>query len=197
MGRYHPGEHGAIIEQNLWDHVQSILATNCRRRGNTTRVQTPALLKGMIFTADGRAMTPHQTRKNGRLYRYYVSTRDQKEGPDASDVKMLPAGEVEEAVLAQIRGILRAPEMVMAVWREAQKLGAGLDEALVAVAMHKIESVWEQLFPVEQQRLLRLMVERVIVTPQELQINLRPTGIEKLALEFGAAEPSPAMEALA
>jgi len=38
-------------------------------------------------------------------------------------------------------------------------------------------------------------VERVIVTPQELQIKLRPTGIEKLALEFGAAEQAQAMEA--
>ena len=195
--QWYIGEHEPIIEQQLWDQVQSILAANCRRRGNTTRVQTPALLKGMIFTADGRAMTPHQTRKKGRLYRYYVSTRDQKEGPGTSEVKMLPAGEVEEAVLEQVRGILRAPEMVMAVWRQTEKLDADLDEAQVAVAMHKIESVWEQLFPAEQQRLLRLMVERVMVTPQELQIKLRPTGIEKLALEFGAAEQAQAMEAAA
>ena len=112
-------------------------------------------------------------------------------------MKMLPAGEVEEAMLEQVRGILRAPEMVMAVWRETEKLDGGLDEAQVAVAMHQIESVWEQLFPAEQQRLLRLMVERVIVTPQELQIRLRATGIEKLALEFGMPDPSPAMEAAA
>lgn len=40
-------------------------------------------------------------------------------------------------------------------------------------------------------------VGRVTVTPQELQIKLRHTGIEKLALEFGAAEASQAMEAAA
>jgi hypothetical protein len=55
------------------------------------------LLKGLIFTSDGRAMTPHSTKGNGgRLYRYYMSTRDSKEGHGASGVKMLPAGEVEQ-----------------------------------------------------------------------------------------------------
>jgi len=41
------------------------------------------------------------------------------------------------------------------------------------------------------------LVEQVTVTPHELQIKLRPTRIEKLALEFGATEPPPAMEAAA
>jgi hypothetical protein len=71
----------------------------------------------LIFTTDGRAM-------RGRLlYRYCLSTRDAKEGHGASGVRMLPAGEIEEAVVAQLRGILRAPEMVTHVWREIAKRG--------------------------------------------------------------------------
>ena len=57
------------------------------------------------------------------LYRYCLSTRDAKEGHGASGVRMLPAGEIEEAVVAQLRGILRAPEMVTHVWREIAKRG--------------------------------------------------------------------------
>jgi len=190
---WYPGEHAPIIERKLWDQVQAILATNCRHRGNTTRAQVPSLLKGLIFTADGRAMTPHHTRKNGRLYRYYVSTRDQKEGPGASGVRMLPAGEVEEAVLAQVRGLLKAPEMVMAVWGEAEKLDDSLDEAQVTVALVRIEAVWEQLFPAEQTRLLRLLVDRVTVTPDNLRVTFKPTGIEQLALAYGPVDqPEPA-----
>jgi len=45
------------------------------------------------------------------LYRYYLSTRDNKEGYGASGVRMLPAGEVEGAVLAQLRANLRYPDM--------------------------------------------------------------------------------------
>ena len=66
------------------------------------RQERPALLKGLIFTGDGRAMTATWTKgSSGRTYRYYQPTRDIKEGCGASGIKMLPAGEVEEAVMAQ------------------------------------------------------------------------------------------------
>ena len=54
--------------------MHAILAENAVVRANGTRSQTPALLRGVIFRAGGRAMTPSHSRKNGRLYRYYVAT---------------------------------------------------------------------------------------------------------------------------
>ena len=61
-------------------------------------------------------MTPHSTKgKGGKLYRCYLSMRDSNEGHGASHVRMLPAGEVDEAVMTQVRGILRSPEMVAQV----------------------------------------------------------------------------------
>jgi site-specific DNA recombinase len=49
-----------------------------------TRAQTPALLKGLLFAPDGSAMTPTHTRRKGKLYRYYVSTRVLKQSADAA-----------------------------------------------------------------------------------------------------------------
>ncbi len=70
---------------------------------------------------------------------------------------MLPAGEIKEAVVAQLRGSLRAPEMVTQVWRELAKRDdtviKGMSEMQVAVALSKIDTVWEQLFPLEQHRI--------------------------------------------
>jgi DNA invertase Pin-like site-specific DNA recombinase len=68
-GTAYPGEHEAIVSQALWDKVHSILAESPRRRAASTRAQTPALLKGLIFGPTGRAMTPTHTRKGGKLYR--------------------------------------------------------------------------------------------------------------------------------
>ena len=43
-------------------------------RGNRNRNQSPALLRGLNFGSDGRAMSPTHTRgRQGQLYRYYVS----------------------------------------------------------------------------------------------------------------------------
>ncbi|MGC5888147.1 recombinase family protein, partial [Ralstonia pseudosolanacearum] len=91
---------------------------------------------------------------------------------------MLPAGEVEEAVVAQLRGILRAPEMVARVWREVARSNDTHDmtEMQVAVALSRIDIVWENLFPLEQHRIVQLLVERVVVSPQELRVQLHRNG---------------------
>ncbi len=98
---------------------------------------------------------------------------------------MLPAGEVEGAVLAQLRANLRSPDMAAMVWQEVQKLGESMTEIEVAVALNRIDAIWEQLFPAEQARVVRLLVERVTVTPSELQVKMRPNGVEQMALEIG------------
>jgi site-specific DNA recombinase len=68
-GTAYPGEHEAIIDRDLWDKVHSILQQSPRLRASNTRSQTPALLKGIIFTETGAAMTPTATKKGTRLYR--------------------------------------------------------------------------------------------------------------------------------
>ena len=188
-GERFPGEHDAIITRGQWEVVQTALASkpNGSKNGQI-RQERPALLKGLIFTSDGRAMTPHSTKgSSGRTYRYYLPTRDIKEGHGASGIKMLPDGEVEEAVMAQIRGILRSPEMVTQVWREVSKLkdtvATGIDEVQVAVALNRIDLVWDQLFPQEQHRIVQLLVDRIIVSPNELQVKLHPNSVENLALD--------------
>lgn len=62
-GKAYPGEHDAIIDDNLWDRAHAILQESPQKRANNTRAQTPALLKGLIFSETGAAMTPTTTKK--------------------------------------------------------------------------------------------------------------------------------------
>ena len=119
-GTAYPGEHAAIIDQDLWDKVHAILAENARTRSARTRAQTPALLKGLIFGPTGAAMSPTHTRKGNRLYRYYVSQDVLKRGPDACPVGRVPAAEIEAAVIDQLRGVFRQPEIIVGTWRAAR-----------------------------------------------------------------------------
>ena len=203
-GERFPAEHEAIVTRGQWEVVQAALASrpNGSKKGQI-RQERPALLKGLIFTGDDRAMTPTWTKgSSGRMYRYYQPTRDIKEGTGASGIKMLPAGEVEEAVMAQIRGILRSPEIVTQVWREISKLKdaatVGMTETKVSVAFNQVDLVWDQLFPLEQHRIVTLLVDRVIVAPDELQVKLRPNGVETLALDVirdpGRSRAKPVIE---
>jgi site-specific DNA recombinase len=188
--QWYPGEHEPVIDRELWEEVQAILATNGRQRGNATRALVPFLLKGIAFGTDGRALTPSFTRKkSGRLYRYYLPTRENKEHAGASGLPRLPAAELEGAVLEQLRGILRPPGMVGDVVAKAVDLDLTLDEAQVTVAMTRLDQIWDQLFPAEQQRIVRLLVEKVIVSPNDIEVRLRADGIEELTLEPRPAVP--------
>jgi hypothetical protein len=52
--------------------------------------------------------------------------------------------------------------------------------------MTRLDEIWDQLFPAEQARIVRLLVERVIVSPTELEVRLRANGFEKIVLELQA-----------
>jgi DNA invertase Pin-like site-specific DNA recombinase len=183
--QWYKAEHPPIIDQQLWDDVHAILSTNSSKRGNATRATIPFLLKGIVFGNDGRALSPwHTTKKSGRRYRYYIPQRDAKECAGASGLPRLPAAELESAVLDQLRGILRAPNMLSGVVAKAIALDPTLDEAKVTVAMTRMDAIWDQLFPPEQIRIVKLLIEKVIVSPTDIELRLRANGIERLILEL-------------
>ena|GEM_PF-2959040 len=66
-------------------------------------------------------VTLTHTRKQGRLYRYYVSQSVLKGGADDAPYRRLPAGEIEALVLDQLRALLRQPEVVVGTWRAARE----------------------------------------------------------------------------
>ena len=73
--------------------------------------------------------------------------------------------------------------MIEAMVPQATGLDPTLDAAQVTVAMTQVDQVWDELFPAEQQRLVRLLVEKVIVTPTNLELRLHPLGIGAIAAE--------------
>jgi site-specific DNA recombinase len=155
-----------------------------------TRAQTPALLKGLIFGPTGRAMTPAHTRKGGKLYRYYVSTDVLKRDGDSCPIRRVPAGEIETAVMDQLRGLLRAPEIVVHTWREARQSGEDFSEAEVRESLERLDPLWDELFPAEQARIVQLLVERVDIHPDSMNMRLRTAGLTKLVDEL-REQPDP------
>jgi site-specific DNA recombinase len=183
-GESYRGQHQAIVSPELWNAAHAFIER--RKQGpREHRTKHPALLAGLLFAPDGQRMIHHFTKKkNGRLYRYYVPYLHKRRNagatlqPDATDVGALPAAEIEAAVLEQIHLALRSPEILVATWRSCQRhaAGADLDEAHVVIAMQRIGAVWEQLFPIEQQRITQLLIERIQLHGQGLDILWREDG---------------------
>jgi site-specific DNA recombinase len=183
-GTAYPGEHDAIVDRALWDRAHAILRESPRKRAAQTRAQTPALLKGLLFGPTGAAMTPSHTRKAGRLYRYYVSTDVLKRDGDACSVRRMPAAEIENAVIDQVRALLRAPEVIVRTWRAARKSIGGITEEEVRGALERLDPLWQELFPAEQARIVQLLVERVDVNLDGADIRLRTEGLTNLVADL-------------
>jgi hypothetical protein len=160
-------------------------------RANQNRQQTPALLKGLLFGADGRAMSPTHCRRRGRLYRYYVAQRVLKGDTAADDdiVRRVSAAEIEAAVVDQVRALLRQPEVVVGTWLAARAEAPDLTEAEVREALERLDPLWDELFPAEQARMVRLLVERIEVGPTGADIRLRVAGLTSLVRGLGAGAP--------
>ena len=188
-GTSYPGEHEAIISQDLWDDVHAILTESPRARGARNRVGTDALLKGIIFAANGSAMTPTFTRKGERLYHYYVSMDllRNRETPEGSGPARLPAAMVEGAVVAEMRRLIASPEVTSRVLEACRKSGDVAEERAVIEALRRFDSLWASLFPAEQARIVRLLVDRVVVSPQGLAVDLRNNGIATLVRDLSAS----------
>jgi site-specific DNA recombinase len=187
-GQSYPGEHAAIIPRDLWDRVHAILQESPRSRGAKTRAQAPALLRGLLFGPDGRAMSPSHCRKKGRLYRYYVSQTVLQGGANDAPHRRLPAGEIEGLVMTQVRALLSQPEIVVGAWRAARAEAPDVTEAEVRDALHRLDPLWDELFPGEQERILRLLVERVTVTDGGAEITMNLEGLAGLARDMAAKE---------
>jgi hypothetical protein len=188
-GAAYPGQHEALVDRDAWDKVHTILAENAHRRASRTRAATPALLKGLIFGPDGKAMAPSHTRRRGKLYRFYRTATSLKLGHGACPLRSVPAGDVEAAVIGQLRALLRAPEVVVRVWRAACLADDRIPERAVVEALQRLDPLWDQLFPVEQARIIQLLVERVTIRLDGMELILRIEGIASIVEDLRRGVP--------
>ena len=66
-------------------------------------------------------------------------------------------------------------------------------------AVGALEPVWDELYPAEQARILRLLIERIDVAADGISVRLRASGIRSLVAELvseQAAAPEPAHAAM-
>jgi len=94
--KIYEGEHEAIIDQPLFDEVQSIFASNRSENALGKKSRNPSLLAGIITDPDGRPMTPTHASTGSKRFRYYVTRFEP--GDDKNQVWRLPSGEIERLV---------------------------------------------------------------------------------------------------
>ena len=134
-------------------------------------------------------MSPSHTRRRGRIYRYYVTREAIANGYDSCAVTSAPAADVEGAVLDHVEKLLAAPELVARIWAAAKREDEDdITEREVTCLLADFATVWSELFPAEQARVVQLLVERVDVEEDALEVRIRAEGLASLVGELRQAE---------
>lgn len=253
----YPGEHEAIVTQEMWRRAHMAIEENTRNHVRHARAKAPALLRGIIrCAACDTAMSPVSATSKDRIYRYYQCGRASKHGYSVCPVKSVPAGEIEGAVIQQLRAIFRSPEMIAQTYRATRELeidelnrlkeergdiesrAAALRQAAsrlmesgnsdtettaeirrtneefvdlqhrltdinediaalesrmvserdVTEALRKLDPIWDELYPLEQTRVIQLLVEHVTVSTDGMRVRIRSNGLHSLVSELKSVQ---------
>jgi site-specific DNA recombinase len=138
LDEIYPGQHSAIVDEEVFNQVQLLLIANRNGQGNAKPCQHDALLRGIIRCGScGCTMGHHYTRKaGGKLYTYYRCVNEVKRGRRSCPTTALPAGEIEAFVVDQIRRVARDPELTRQVFAEAVDLQGQQIETLKSEQQH-------------------------------------------------------------
>jgi len=78
---------------------------------------------------------------------------------------------------------------VVGTWRAARTSAPDVTEQEVRQALEQLEPLWEELFPAERARIVRLLVDRVDVRADGAAVRLRLDGLGSLVRDLAAQAP--------
>ena len=120
-----------------------------------------------------------------KVHQAYADGMSKRAAARHFNIARIPAAEIEAAVINQIRGLLRAPEVVVATWRAAQRDCEGWAEGEAREALTALEPLWAELFPAEQARIIQLLIGRVDIGTDGLKLGFRDKGLAQMVAEVG------------
>lgn len=126
------------MDRALFERAQEVLGERSEdvslRRSNRSEY----LLTGLVKCARcGKRYVGASARGNGGRYRYYVCFSRQRYGRDACDADRLPADELEEAILGQLRSVLEKEpvvrEAIASAFEELEAEGPQREEEITRI----------------------------------------------------------------
>jgi DNA invertase Pin-like site-specific DNA recombinase len=186
-GELHPGQQPALIDDETWSAIRDQLAANTSDHRRRAKAAEPSLLTGLLVDAQGERLTPSHAVKKGRRYRYYISTALVTDaGTDRARGWRLAAREIEETVIRILTDALTSPASLVE-WFGAADMPSDQIRKLLGRAARLAAALGGS--PGERAKLVRELVEKIIVDEKAIIITLRRGFL------LGGDVPSSASEA--
>lgn len=132
-GTCYPGQHKAIIDQELWEQVQQHMASNSAEHKTRSCNTVPCPLTNKLFDVSGERLVSVHVNKKGRRYRYYISQSLMADPKDVSSTGWrLPGQEIEQVIAHAVLEILRDDVAITAALQESGVAAHHMPSALNA-----------------------------------------------------------------
>ncbi len=169
-GAVYPGEHEPVVPLALWDAVQDKLAGNGPGASTKVHAAPAALLTGILVDGLGRRMTPSQSNKKTKRYRYYVTLPTEPIDQERP-VWRVPAHDLERIVADRLVAFLEDPQAILSAVGTAS---ADAQEARSAIEAAAAEAATLQLTATdERSRMVREWVAAVRLDESHVEIDVR------------------------
>jgi site-specific DNA recombinase len=170
-GARYPGQHPPLIDGGTWDAVQAQLAANHHENRTRTNAKSKSLLAGLIYDDAGNRLVSTHATKNGKRYRYYVTSEGTGRSVAAASVPRLrlPATMVDKLLRARLQTFLNDKTQISTLLRETRcrpaEIGSGLGIA------SKLADSLTSAAPMAQN--VADLLARVTVSPTSLNISIK------------------------
>ena len=169
-GQAYPGEHEAIVPEELWDSVQAAVASRSSGGVSKESKTQSSLLISKLFDGLGRPMTPTHSKKGVKRYRYYISrisdTAQEKDKP----LWRVTATDVEKLVYDRVYELFSSPPKVHALLNrssaDAQLIQRMLRKADMAAAIIRSGN------SADRASLVTNVIDKVTLYDQRLDVTL-------------------------
>lgn len=167
------GEHESIIIDSVFLETQKLLLRNRVDKECNIKTTSHSLLVSKIFDDNGNRMTPSHSNAHGKKYRYYVSLAlTQFKNKQAGSISKIPAGEIEKFVINNVKEYFQNKNQVI-------KFIKNFNIAEQNTILDKLAKL-----NYNNPKLIRYVLEKVIVSKEWIEINLCENQIQKLFENF-------------
>jgi site-specific DNA recombinase len=171
-GVRYPGQQPSLIDGATWDAVQAQLASNHHANRTRTNAKSQSLLAGLIYDEAGNRLLSSHATKNGKRYRYYVTSHQTGRSVASANLGRLrlPAALIDELVRGKLQSFLVDKTQISRLLRQSgcrpAEIGSGLGIAGDCAASLTSSSSMAQT--------VADMLARVTVSATYLKISIKP-----------------------
>lgn len=170
LGNIYEGEHQPIVDNELFNKAQELMALGAvRAKGSSIHPDTH-LLSGMIFDETGDRLRPTHATNRGKRYRYYISSRLLPKDRGGEGGWRVPASELENVVRSFAKRLL-SDQIKLSEW-----IAAGSSPDMVHPGLSAASKIADRLAScqtnVQAKAILQMLFKRIMLSATEIRFDI-------------------------